>query len=123
MLNLTMSKFSSMIDRSAVQCLLDMLVSDCTLLDTRLGCFQAARQHHISLLQEPLYADEYMYYSACVFFLRLCSGVKLMRDQRRSKLVTHAVPHLHQRMLFVVALSQRKFLSKLQSFNISNFRI
>ncbi len=36
-----------MIDRSAVQCLLDMLVSDCTLVDTRLGCFQAARQHQI----------------------------------------------------------------------------
>ncbi len=104
-----------MIDRSAVQCLLDLLVRDCTPLDTHLRCFQAAHQHHIGILQEPLDADEYtmyiysvihvMYYSACICFIAIMQRSQLMKDQRRSKLVTHAVPHPHQRMLFLVALS------------------
>lgn len=75
MLNLTMSGFSSMIDRSVIQCLLDLLGSDCTPRGTPLRCLQAAHQHHISILQEPLYGDEYMYYNACMYFLRSCSGV------------------------------------------------
>ena len=53
-LNLTKSKFSSTIVRSAVQCRLDLLVSDCTPIDTHLRCLQAVHEHLIGILQEPL---------------------------------------------------------------------